>query len=81
MTPKSINGLMRHLRDNGVAISGSRHKRQLLNTGYFHGYKGYRFFKDSGNKIPYTSYDEVYATMEYDSKLKWLFVKSWGEKS
>ena len=42
---KTINGLMRHLRDNEIQISGSIQKRQLMNTGYFHGYKGYRFFK------------------------------------
>lgn len=40
---KSTDALMRHLRNNGVAISGSSQKQQLINTGYFHGYKGYRF--------------------------------------
>lgn len=40
---KSTDGLMRHLRDNGIDISGSSQKQQLINTGYFHGYKGYRF--------------------------------------
>lgn len=40
---KSTDALMRHLRNNGIAISGSSQKRQLINTGYFHGYKGYRF--------------------------------------
>lgn len=52
MSYKNIDGLMRHLRSNHVAISGSKEKRQLLNTGYFHGYKGYRFFGTSGNKLP-----------------------------
>lgn len=41
---KSTNQLMRHLRDNGIDISGKLQKQQLINTGYFHGYKGYRFF-------------------------------------
>ncbi len=41
---KSPDALMRHLRDNGISISGSSQKQQLINTGYFHGYKGYRFF-------------------------------------
>ena len=40
---KSPDALMRHLRDNGISISGSSQKQQLINTGYFHGYKGYRF--------------------------------------
>ena len=40
---KSPDALMRHLRDNGISISGSSQKQQLINTGYFHGYKGYHF--------------------------------------
>ena len=70
MSYKTIDGLMRHLRENGVKISGSAQKQQLRNTGYFHGYKGYRFFGTSSNRLPFTSYDEVYATIQYDSKLK-----------
>ena len=70
---KSIDGLMRHLRTSGIQITGSRQKQQLTNTGYFHGYKGYRFFANSGNRIPFSSYNEVYATIQYDTKLKTLF--------
>lgn len=73
MTYKTIDGLMRHLRNNGISISGSLHKRQLKNTGYFHGYKGYRFFKNSSTRLPFISYDEIYATIQYDTKLKALF--------
>ena len=72
MAFKSIDGLMRHLRSNGIQISGSAQKRQLRNSGYFHGYKGYRFFGTSSNRLPFTSYDEVNATILYDSKLKSL---------
>ncbi|MBR4474285.1 MAG: Abi family protein [Oscillospiraceae bacterium] len=64
---------MRHLRDNGIGISGSLQKRQLMNTGYFHGYKGYRFFNSPNNRLPFSSYDEVYATVQFDAKLKALF--------
>ena len=39
---KSTNQLMRHLRDNGIDISGKLQKQQLINTGYFHGYKAFR---------------------------------------
>ena len=72
MSYKTTDGLMRHLRKNGIAISGSTQKRQLINTGYFHGYKGYRFFKNAGTKLPFTTYDEIYATIQYDSELKAL---------
>lgn len=72
MSYKTIDGLMRHLRNNGIEISGSTQKRQLVNTGYFHGYKGYRFFKNSGTRLPFNTYNEVYATIQYDSALKAL---------
>ncbi|MBS5675234.1 MAG: Abi family protein [Clostridium sp.] len=73
MSYKTIDGLMRHLRSNHIEIWGSAQKRQLRNTGYFHGYKGFRFFRDAQNKIPFVSYDEIYATIQYDSALKSLF--------
>ncbi len=69
---KSTDALMRHLRQNGIAISGSSQKQQLINTGYFHGYKGYRFFKQASNRLPFSSYNEIYSTIQYDTKLKSL---------
>lgn len=69
---KTTDALMRHLRAGGIDISGGKQKRQLINTGYFHGYKGYRFFGNTKRRLPYTSYDEVYATIQYDSDLKAL---------
>lgn len=69
---KSTDALMRHLRENGIAISGSSQKRQLINSGYFHGYKGYRFFTSARRQIIFTSYAEINATIQYDSKLKSL---------
>lgn len=63
---------MRHLRQNGIAIAGSAQKRLLINTGYFHGYKGYRFFHISAHRIPFRTYEEIYATIQYDSNLKSL---------
>ena len=69
---KSTDALMRHLRNNEIAISGSSQKRQLINTGYFHSYKVYRFFISSQNRLPFTSYNEINATIQYDTKLKSL---------
>ncbi len=69
---KTTDALMQHLRDNGIAIDGAEQKQQLTNTGYFHGYKGYRFFGNVQNRLPFTSYSEVYATIQYDSNLKTL---------
>ncbi len=69
---KTTDALMRHLRNSGITISGGKQKRQLINTGYFHGYKGYRFFGNSQRRLPFVTYDEVYATIQYDSDLKAL---------
>ena len=69
---KSTDALMRHLRNNGISISGSSQKQQLINTGYFHGYKGYRFFVSSHRKLPFHSYNEINATIQYDTRLKTL---------
>lgn len=69
---KTTDALMRHLRKSGIDINGGTQKRQLINTGYFHGYKGYRFFVSSQKRLPFTSYDEVLATIQYDSDLKAL---------
>ena len=69
---KTTDGLMRHLRANGINISGSTQKRQLINSGYYHGYKGYRYFNDSQTRLPFTSFKEIYATIQYDSALKAL---------
>ena len=73
MSYKKTDALMRHLRDSGIDINGSKQKRQLINTGYFHGYKGYRFFQNAQRRLPFISYEEVYATIQYDSELKSLF--------
>lgn len=70
---KSTDALILHLKDNGIQISGDIQKQQLINTGYFHGYKGYRFFRSSKNRLPLTSYSEIYATIQYDTNLKSLF--------
>jgi abortive infection bacteriophage resistance protein len=71
--PKSINGLMSHLRDNGIDINGSKEKLTLRNIGYYHGYKGYRFIKKGNNKINYTKFSEIEAIYNYDTNLKSLF--------
>lgn len=70
-SPQTINGLMRHLRNNcNIQISGSQQKQQLISYGYYHGYKGYRFVRNSNNRIPFTDFEQVVAVIEYDNNLK-----------
>lgn len=74
--PKSLDGLMRHLRDKKhIQINGSTQKQKLRNIGYYHGYKGYRFYsKPSGyNNFPYKDFDQLVAVVECDNRLKALF--------
>lgn len=69
----TLNSLMKHLRANGVDISGSAQKRKLKNLGYYHGYKGYRFADTAGNRLDITSFNDVVLLNEFDMQLKTLF--------
>lgn len=72
--PQTINGLMRHLRDHcSIAIGGSSEKAQLISYGYYHGYKGYRFYHERSNLIPFTEFKEIIAVIDYDNELKSAF--------
>lgn len=75
--PKTTDALMRHLRDKkGISISGSIQKRKLMNIGYYHGYKGYRYIGKAANRIAYSNFDELVAVYEFDAQLKALFYPS-----
>lgn len=67
---KSLNALMRHMRDQGVQIGGSAQKRALAQVGCFHGYKGYRWSGRPDRRIPFSDFSEILAVMEFDARLK-----------
>ena len=69
----TINSLMKHLRANGVHISGSTQKRKLREIGYYHGYKGYRFAGKASNRLPIGDFDEIVALHDFDMGVKSLF--------
>lgn len=62
---KSTDTLMQHLKDNNISISERLQRQQLINTGYL-------FSVSSSNQLPFISYAEVNATIQYDTKLKSL---------
>lgn len=66
----SVNSLMKHLRKANIEIGGSAQKRQLIISGYFHGYKGYRYSKEPGSIIPYTHFCQIQAVIDYDIRIK-----------
>lgn len=71
---KSSNGLMRHIRnDHQIIISGSPNKIALLNMGYYHGYKRYRYIKFKNNLQPLTKFSEIEAIHAFDFQLKVIF--------
>lgn len=76
-TPKTINALMKYLRDEkGISIGGSSQKRKLRNIGYYHGYKGYRFIRKPSNQVKYSDFNELLAVYEFDSQIKAILYPS-----
>lgn len=72
--PKTVDGLMRYLRDcKNIHIKGTSQKRKLMNMGYYHGYKGYRYIYAPSNQIPYKDFNELVAIYDFDTQLKSLF--------
>lgn len=71
---KSTDGLMRHIRDkHHIDIRNSNQKKALLQMGYYHGYKAYRFHRTIDNLFELTNFDQVSAICKYDEKMKSLF--------
>jgi abortive infection bacteriophage resistance protein len=67
----TTNTLMRRLRNKGVRISGSHSKNDLLNYGYFHAYKGYRFVRNNVS-LPISNFEEIVALVDFDNDVKSL---------
>ena len=73
MRVKTTNALMKYLRDtHHISIGGAKDKRNLINIGYYHGYKGYRYIKNPQNMITINSFKEIVSIVNFDSKLKSL---------
>lgn len=73
MKMKTTNALMKYLRDtHNISIGGSKDKRNLINIGYYHGYKGYRYINNPQNIIKISNFNEIVSIVDFDSKLKSL---------
>ena len=73
MRVKTTNALMKYLRDtHNISISDSKDKRNLINIGYYHGYKGYRYINNPQNRIAIKDFKEIVSIVNFDSKLKSL---------
>lgn len=69
----TINQLMKYLRTKHSITIKSSQSQSLRNMGYYHGYKGYRFIRTPGERIPFSSFDEIIALNQFDMQLKALF--------
>lgn len=73
MKVKSIDALMKYLREEkSLKISGSIQKRHLRNIGYYHGYKGYRFYSTPNNMLCYKNFNELESVYDFDMQIKSL---------
>lgn len=69
--PKSIKELNVLLQSKGIMMN-SNQNTDLMYDGYYHTYKGYRFFKVNTNKLPLSDYSELTIIAKYDQKIKSL---------
>lgn len=71
MSVKTINALMKYLRDiKKINIGGSAQKAKLRRVGYYHGYKGYRFFSKPSKKLAYTDFEQLISVYNFDMQVK-----------
>ena len=71
MKVKTINSLMKYMRNHHhIRIEGSKSKNSLLNNGYYHSYKGYRYINNKYNKAIIDNYCDLEALINYDLRLK-----------
>lgn len=68
---KTIDELIIYLNNQGIDINETN-KNDLINIGYFHGYKGYRYIKKPHNRINFSSFNELLAIINFDNKVKSL---------
>lgn len=75
--PKTTDELMVYLREKKhIAISGQKQKYQLMNIGFYHGYKGFRSISKHGEveePLAYKNFDQLMAVYQFDAQLKALF--------
>lgn len=61
---------MKYLRKKHNINVKSTQTQSLRNMGYYHGFKGYRFIRESSNRVNFSSLDEVIALNKFDMQLK-----------
>lgn len=71
---KSVNGLMKHIRNqHEISISGTKDKQKLLEMGYYHGYKSYKYIGNVNSTLGFKKFSQINALYEFDNSLKHIF--------
>ena len=63
----SFSGLVNYLKNTHSIKISKAQERDLRNIGYYHGFKGYRFIRNSANKIAFTDLKEITTLNKFDS--------------
>lgn len=66
----SFADLVKYLKTQHSIKLSSSQERDLRNIGYYHGYKGYRFIRESTNRIAFTDIKEITSLNKFDLDLK-----------
>ena len=72
-TPLDFNSLITHIKNSGISIDTKKDLLNLMNSGYYHLYKGYKYISSPTYKVKFNSFDEVLALYRFDNELKSLF--------
>lgn len=68
-----IQDLKEHLKNKHNLPVEQNQEQDLRNIGYYHGYKGYRFIRESNNPINFTAFGQIVALNNFDMQLKGIF--------
>ena len=55
-----------------LALVVAKKKKKLLQMGYYHGYKAYRYYKRSSNPFSISDFKEIKAIYDFDMNVKSL---------
>lgn len=70
-TPKTTDGLMRHIRDNkGIQINGSTEKTSYETSAIFMDSKGIISFLNKEEELNFEKFSELHALYSFDTEIK-----------
>lgn len=76
VTMYSLKDLAEHLNNKHHLPVQENQIQDLRNIGYYHGFKGYRFVRKSGNPIKFTAFSQIVSLNNFDMQLKGIFYPS-----